>query len=74
MEKKIKSKNDSYLHYKDQQIERLIKFYNRIEQIINTYENLFQLLKIQNTILEDALNGKIMKDEEFKKEFLNLNY
>ncbi|NJN25191.1 MAG: hypothetical protein HC819_04025 [Cyclobacteriaceae bacterium] len=67
--------NTSWLFKKkDLQIDRIIRFYNKVEQITNNYENLFQLLKLQNVILEDSLNGKIMSDEQFRKDFLNLKY
>jgi hypothetical protein len=74
IETRYQGKQNQYIQKKDQQIERIIKFYNKVEQIINNYDNLFQLLKIQNTILENALNGRIIRDEDFAKEFLNLKY
>jgi hypothetical protein len=74
IEQKYRGKNDSFIFKKDQQIERMIRFYNKTEQIINNYEKLFQLLKIQNIILENAIHGKVMNDNNFAKEFLNLKY
>jgi hypothetical protein len=66
--------DEEYLQKIDFRINELIKYHNSIDEIINTYDRLFQLLKIQNTIIENALNGRIISDEEFSKEFLNLNY
>ncbi len=66
------SKKD-FVQRKDNQVERLTKFYNKIETIVNTYEILFTHIKIQNIFIEDALNGKIINDETFRDVFLNLN-
>ncbi len=68
------SENDGFVKRKDLQIERLVSYYNKVERIINSFDTLFVQLKIQNIIIENALSGKILKDENFRKEFLNLKY
>lgn len=57
----------------DAQIDALIAFYNQCDEIINDYQQLFRVIKLQNVILESALNGAVINRQEIRKSFLNLN-
>ena len=72
---KLKSKGAAIelVNYRDHQIDRLVNFYNECEGIMNQYQNMFQILKIQNIIIEAALDDRVMNDEKFQKKFLGLN-
>ena len=59
----------------DLTIENLVKFYNEADRIFNDFDHLFRLLKVQNTILEAALNGAVIRDEKsIRKTFLDLDF
>lgn len=58
---------------KNSQIDAIIRFFNECEEIIGDYQQLFRIIKIHNAILESALNGAVINQQEIRKSFLNLN-
>ncbi|MDZ7608693.1 MAG: hypothetical protein U5K79_24610 [Cyclobacteriaceae bacterium] len=41
---------------------------------IDDYDHLFRLIKVQNVILEAALNGAVINKQSIRETFLDLNF
>ncbi len=59
-----------FIAQKDAQIDVLVNYQNKADDLLSEYETAIRLLKIQNVILESMLSQQITQSETFSDYFL----